>query len=833
MKSMFARLGVGTKIIAGYIVALLLMVIVGGVALVQLGQINGKVTDLATNLAEDQRISESIIEEILLARFYANKYIRDPQQAFLTRFEEEMNRLNETLTEADVAITKPERVQMLQEIHSDVDTYQATFTEVVDLINKRNGVVTNDLDVQGPLAEQKLEQLRNNMFDAGNLTAVQHSGNVQAALLLMRFNAFKYLQVGEAQWVDQFNIRYDEAITAYELLLPELSSPADRRVAQEALAAIEAYKNGFDSLPADYARQNELTTTVLDVIGPKVREDASAMSDSVGIDFKAQADASTTIVAQTRWVLIITIAFAVVLGLTLGWVISRSITQPLKAVVDASTHIAEVDLTNLAAELERMAQGDLSERKVEMTAQPLVISTQDEVGKMAESFNTIIGRLQVTGGAFSEMSANLRNLIRSVRQSAESVTSASEQLNDASGQAGQATQQIALTISQVAEANTQQSHSLEGTRRIIEQQTQSILSIAEGARQQSNSVDLMNRTLQGRLVVAIQQVQAATEESRSAVSETGNATQDGVTTVSKTINGMRTIATKTKNVADRVVEMSARSQEIGTIVQTIDEIAERTNLLALNAAIEAARAGEHGKGFAVVADEVRKLAEQAGRAAGEITGIVKAVQSTANQAVSAMDESRQEVDQGLNLASETEQVLMRIQAAVTQVQAQIQQLGQAVVDMNSGNHELQGLMEQVAVVVASNSAAAEQLAGSSDEVMQSVEDVSAVSEENSAAAEEVSAATEEVSAQVEQTVASAAQLAYMAQELLEQVSHFRTEMQTQAAYAVASGKIVSGSNGNGNGNGSGNGNGNGHGKEGIAKLAKHDVKGRAASLPVN
>ncbi len=831
MKTIFAKLGVGTKIIAGYIVALLLMVIVGGVALVQLGQIDGKVTDLATNLAEDQRISESIVEEILLARFYANKYIRDPQQTFLTRFEDEMKLLNETLAEADLAITKPERVQMLQEIHSDVETYSATFTEVVDLINKRDGVVTNALDVQGPLAEQKLQQLRNNMFDAGNLTAVQHSGNVQAALLLMRFNAFKYLQVGEAQWVDQFNIRYDEAITSYELLLPELSSPTDRRVAQEALAAIEAYKNGFDGLQADYARQNQLTTTVLDVIGPKVREDASAMSDSVGVDFKAQADASTTIVAQTRWVLIVTIAFAVVLGLTLGWVISRSITQPLKAVVDASTQIAEVDLTNLANELKLMAQGDLSERNIEMSARPLTVSSQDEVGKMAESFNTIIDRLQVTGGAFAEMSANLRNLIRSVRQSAESVTSASEQLNDASGQAGQATQQIALTISQVAEANTQQSHSLEGTRRIIELQTQSILSIAEGARQQSNSVDLMNRTLQGRLVVAIQQVQAATQESRSAVSETGNATQDGVTTVSKTINGMRTIAAKTKNVADRVVEMSARSQEIGTIVQTIDEIAERTNLLALNAAIEAARAGEHGKGFAVVADEVRKLAEQAGRAAGEITGIVKAVQSTANQAVSAMDESRQEVDQGLNLAGETEQVLMRIQAAVTQVQAQIQQLGQAVVDMNSGNHELQGLMEQVSVVVASNSAAAEQLAGSSDEVMQSVEDVSAVSEENSAAAEEVSAATEEVSAQVEQTVASAAQLAYMAQQLLEQVSHFRTEMQTQAAYTVASGKIVSSSNGNGSGNG--NGNGNGHGKEGIAKLAKHDVKGRAASLPVN
>ncbi|MCB0113125.1 MAG: HAMP domain-containing protein, partial [Caldilineaceae bacterium] len=582
MKAVFGNLQVGAKIIAGYVIALILMGIVGGVALVQLEQINGKVTDLATNLAEDQRISESLVEHILLVRFHANKFIRDPQDAYFAQYEEEMSDLNNVLSQADVAITKPERVQMLQEIRSDVGRYETTFSEVADLISTRNAVVVGVLDVQGPLAEEKLRQLRNRAFDAGNLPGVQHSGDVQAALLLMRFNAFKYLQVGEVMWVDLFEERYTEAMNAYQMMLTDFTSTADRRLAEEALAAIETYKAGFDSLQADYALQNELTSTVLDVVGPEVRDDATDMSDSVTVDFEAQATASTDIVTQTRWILIFTIAFAVVFGLSLGWVISRSITRPLTAVMEASIHIAQVDLTNLANELDLMAQGDLSERSVEMTAQPLAVSSRDEVGKMAESFNTIIDRLQVTGDAFASMSANLRNLIRNVRHSAESVTSASEQLNEASGQAGQATQQIALTISQVAEANTQQSHSLEGTRRIIEQQTQSILSIAEGARQQSSSVDDMNRTLQGRLVVAIQQVQAATEESRSAVDETGHATQEGVSTVAKTINGMRTIATKTKNVADRVVEMSSRSQEIGTIVQTIDEIAERTNLLALN-----------------------------------------------------------------------------------------------------------------------------------------------------------------------------------------------------------------------------------------------------------
>ncbi len=246
MKTFFGNLKVGTKIIAGYVIALALMAIVGGVALVQLDQINGKVTDLATNLAEDQRISESIVQDILLVRFYANKYIRDPQDAFLTRYNEELTLLHKVLDEADVAITKAERVEILQEIHKDVDAYEATFSEVVGLIQSRNQVVSGSLDVEGPLAEEKLRQLRNSAFDAGNLTAVQHSGNVQAALLLMRFNAFKYLQVGDPQWVTAFEQRYAEALAAYDEAYPELTTPAQRRLAEEALAALEAYKTGFD-----------------------------------------------------------------------------------------------------------------------------------------------------------------------------------------------------------------------------------------------------------------------------------------------------------------------------------------------------------------------------------------------------------------------------------------------------------------------------------------------------------------------------------------------------------------------------------------------------------
>ncbi|MEZ4635813.1 MAG: hypothetical protein R2873_00995 [Caldilineaceae bacterium] len=115
------------KIIAGYVIALLLMAIVGGVALVRLNQINGTVTDLATNLAEDQRISESLVDEILLTRFYANKYIRDPQESYLNRYDEEISTLQETLDAASLAITSRSGSPFWKN-HADVDQYVKPFS---------------------------------------------------------------------------------------------------------------------------------------------------------------------------------------------------------------------------------------------------------------------------------------------------------------------------------------------------------------------------------------------------------------------------------------------------------------------------------------------------------------------------------------------------------------------------------------------------------------------------------------------------------------------------------------------------------------------------------
>ncbi len=224
---------------------------------------------------------------------------------------------------------------------------------------------------------------------------------------------------------------------------------------------------------------------------------------------------------------------------------------------------------------------------------------------------------------------------------------------------------------------------------------------------------------------------------------------------------------------NKVQELGQRSGQIGTIGETIDDIASQTNLLALNAAIEAARAGENGKGFAVVADEVRKLAEKSTTATKEIAGLVQGIQQIVGDAVQAMNESVEEVKSGVALANESGQALSSLLQIAEGSLHSGEDISKAADQMSSLANELVTAMDSVSVVVEENIAATEEMAAGSNEVTQAIENIASVSEQNSAAVEEVSASAEEVSTQTEEVMVSAQWLAEMANVLQELVSQFK------------------------------------------------------------
>jgi methyl-accepting chemotaxis protein len=152
--------------------------------------------------------------------------------------------------------------------------------------------------------------------------------------------------------------------------------------------------------------------------------------------------------------------------------------------------------------------------------------------------------------------------------------------------------------------------------------------------------------------------------------------------------------------AVKVAELGAKGDQIGAIVETIDDIAEQTNLLALNAAIEAARAGEAGMGFAVVADEVRKLAQQTAEATKEITVTIGQIQKDTERSVRAMRQGTERVEEGILLAREANQSLAAIVEASSQSVAVVNQIAVATEEQSAVAGQVSHGVEQIAAITA-------------------------------------------------------------------------------------------------------------------------------------
>lgn len=178
-----------------------------------------------------------------------------------------------------------------------------------------------------------------------------------------------------------------------------------------------------------------------------------------------------------------------------------------------------------------------------------------------------------------------------------------------------------------------------------------------------------------------------------------DAAVEGSGVVQATVTVMGSIAECVKSAAKTVELLGSRSDQIGAIVGTIEDIADQTNLLALNAAIEAARAGEQGRGFAVVADEVRALAERTTRATKEISDMIKSIQNETKSAVTAMEEGNKEVERGTQEAARSGRALEDILEQINAVTMQANQIATAAEEQTATTSEISSNMMQITEVV--------------------------------------------------------------------------------------------------------------------------------------
>ncbi len=303
-----------------------------------------------------------------------------------------------------------------------------------------------------------------------------------------------------------------------------------------------------------------------------------------------------------------------------------------------------------------------------------ILRLLDEMGSLAD------GDLTVNATVSEDITGAIAD---SVNFAVEALRSLVKTINDASVGVASAAQEAQATALHLAEASEHQAHQI------------------------TNASAAINE-----IAVSIDEVSINSLESADVAQRSVLIAHNGAEIVRQTIKGMDNIRNQIQETSKRIKRLGESSQEIGNIVELINDISEQTNILALNAAIQAASAGEAGRGFAVVADEVQSLAERASNATKQIETLVQTIQSDTNEAVSSMEQTTAEVVDGAKRAENAGDALTEIEAVSNDLAELIQNISESAKQQSVAATNISGTMNVIQEITTQTSVGTQQTAES-------------------------------------------------------------------------------------------------------------------------
>lgn len=391
-------------------------------------------------------------------------------------------------------------------------------------------------------------------------------------------------------------------------------------------------------------------------------------------------------------------------------------------------------LENLTTATDAYSHGDVSVKAR--------VYGNDEIGKLATSFNNMIELVNLAHDELKEeRSATYKKVEEAVRESeenriylAKSVSGMLEQMNrfasgDLTAQAneGRASDDIEVLSNGFNEAVSNMRSVLQQVKDTTDITASTALEIstltgkaASRTAEQSQKTEDVADAL-SRITLAIRENTALAEDTLTLSLQARTAATHGSKAVQETITGMNAIAAAVGGAVVKVNELGESSNQIGTIISVINDIADQTNLLALNAAIEAARAGDAGRGFAVVADEVRKLAEKTTRATAEIADMIKKIQVETRSTVTAMNQQSESVNEGLALSDRASLHLKEISDFAEKVYSKVEMMSGSAREQLHASASINDNLKAVSHFSNENVMALNEVAGSVNELNQMIE----------------------------------------------------------------------------------------------------------------
>lgn len=719
-----ASLSVSKQVYLAVGSVLTLLAVLGGFSFMATSKLAGIFNDYRSTSSQTLLANE-LFEDLSAARFAALTYRFQAVEEEADIVRDNIANITQAQEEAEQLFADdPLALDKLQRVVTSTEQYRGAFEEMTGLQATYDEIVI-ELVAIGPRARERLTGIMDFAYENGDTSAAYFAGLAQQEFMRGRFFQERYLLTNAPGAFEKAIAFLAVAKSQLETLYDRLYDPEMQEVTAAVIGDIDAYVEAADRIRDAITARNDLRDGTIDALGPQIKSELGELlsavvnrQETLGPEGADNAAATLVLVAAMS-------IGALVIGTILALFVARRLSGKVNAMADTMTELASgnldvaVDSGADRHELGRMARAlsvfkDNASRITAMSDEKEAadLAAQEARKQMMQELRTAFGTV-VQAAVAGDLSRRvditfpddeLNDLAAGINQLVESLDAIIKDVGDkmcalAEGDLGQRIDAVyAGAFADLKENVNRTASQLTGIVGQIQDSSREFMNAS--AEINSGTEDLSRRTEQA--AASLEETAASTEHIATTVKQTaGNAAKAS----SLASQANETTCRSSEIVGQAVDAMSLIEQsasKITAIIGVIDEIAFQTNLLALNASVESARAGEAGKGFAVVAQEVRQLAQRSAQAAADIKTLIQ--------------ESNNQVENGVRLVNRTGESLTEIEGAINKVTEIVQQISQASSDQAAGvegiNSSIAGLDEitqQNSALVEESTAAARAL----------------------------------------------------------------------------------------------------------------------------
>lgn len=369
--AIFRNLSVRAKITSTYFLTIVLLILVSVVSFTRIYQINQIVSNLAVNLAKEQKFADSIVSQMWETHFYANDFIKSGSNASLGKYTRSLNILKDHMKEAEQAILDSKRQEILNEISKKQEEYVSNFVHINKLLSEKEKLSNSILNVQLTLVSGRLEKLHVIAADKRDIGLAIQVNEIQRYLSALQTFVMKFIEGGDEKWSFSFFNDYNSLY----LIITEISETNKNAEAVELALdirnSLESYSKGYLLLYNNSRELKNIIDNKLIILGQEMRGLANDISTGASNDFQNAKLQTQSVVSQTVVVLLFTFLLALTSYMYITMKLSASITKPLMELTHIAKHIntGNLDFT-------------------------LHVDSKDELGILSESFNLMASNLK-------------------------------------------------------------------------------------------------------------------------------------------------------------------------------------------------------------------------------------------------------------------------------------------------------------------------------------------------------------------------------------------------------------------------------------------------------